>query len=250
MLILYNTVTSDGRSFSPYCWRVKMALAHKALDYTTENCRFSELSSKISEKLSLQDEMPPILVETDSNTKIPESMAIAAYLESQYPTNGLGSLYTCPNSTQSLQESKETAERLNNHLEEHGGCIFDVIASDIGRLLDDADRQVFLQKRAKRLQGADLDEFTRNNRYKPDARSKIKELLDPFRTLLGNKPFLLGDGPTLSDYILFGHLQWSRAVSPYILFGEDDVLFAWRERMLSLFNDLGRNNPGYPLIPC
>lgn len=84
---------------------------------------------------------------------------------------------------------------------------------------------------------------------------------------------LTGDGPTLSDYILFGHLQWSRAVSPYILFGEgmyhgknntiiniyifthilyfylmllliDDVLFAWRERMLSLFNDLGRNNPG------
>lgn len=55
--------------------------------------------------------MPPILVETDSNTKIPESMAIASYLESQYPTNGLGSLYTCPNSTQSLQESKGTKKK-------------------------------------------------------------------------------------------------------------------------------------------
>ena len=32
----------DDRCFSPYCWRIKMALAHKGLSYETIPWRFTE----------------------------------------------------------------------------------------------------------------------------------------------------------------------------------------------------------------
>ena len=42
-ITLYDLCGRDERlRFSPYCWRVRMALAHKGLDYTTVAWRFQE----------------------------------------------------------------------------------------------------------------------------------------------------------------------------------------------------------------
>jgi len=42
MITLYDLVAQDDRRPSPFCWRVKFALAHKGLDWTTVPVGFTE----------------------------------------------------------------------------------------------------------------------------------------------------------------------------------------------------------------
>ena len=42
-ILLYDLVGADaGRPFSPHCWKAKMALAHKGLDFETLPTPFSK----------------------------------------------------------------------------------------------------------------------------------------------------------------------------------------------------------------
>jgi glutathione S-transferase len=63
------------------------------------------------------------------------------------------------------------------------------------------------------------------------------------RLVLSKQAFLGGDGPSYADHIIFGSLQWPRCVSRFELLGADDPIAAWRERMLDLFDGLGRKAP-------
>ncbi len=76
---LYELLGTDDRRFSPYCWRARYALAHKGLQVDYVPVRFTE-KDKIA--FSGQTRMP-ILV--DNETTIPDSWAIACYLEDRYP---------------------------------------------------------------------------------------------------------------------------------------------------------------------
>ena len=49
----------------------------------------------------------------------------------------------------------------------------------------------------------------------------------------------------MRDYIVFGGFQWARVVSPFKLLGEDDPVYAWRERLLDAFDGMARKSPGY-----
>ena len=79
MIALYDLSGGDGRRFSPYCWRVQMALAHKQLDYRTVATRFADISS-IGD--GTQKTVPVI---DDDGRMIADSWKIANYLEGQYP---------------------------------------------------------------------------------------------------------------------------------------------------------------------
>ena len=46
---------------------------------------------------------------------------------------------------------------------------------------------------------------------------------------------------------MFGTFQWAHTISPFVLLAEDDPVFAWRGRMLDLFDGLAAAEPGYPL---
>jgi glutathione S-transferase len=65
----------DDRRFSPYCWRVKMALLHKGLAFETLAWRFTEKDAiAFSGSTTV-----PVLV--DGNHTVSDSWKIAAYLE-------------------------------------------------------------------------------------------------------------------------------------------------------------------------
>jgi glutathione S-transferase len=55
--------------------------------------------------------------------------------------------------------------------------------------------------------------------------------------------FLSGDAPAYPDYILLGTFLWPRTISPLELLEKDDVVYAWRERMLDLFDGMARKAP-------
>ena len=77
---MYDLAGADeNRRFSPYCWRIRMALAHKELDVEYIPWRFTE-KDKI--KFSGQESVPVLI---DGKKTVSDSWKIAHYLENEYP---------------------------------------------------------------------------------------------------------------------------------------------------------------------
>jgi glutathione S-transferase len=60
---------------------------------------------------------------------------------------------------------------------------------------------------------------------------------------LRTQPFIGGARPNYADYIVFGPFQWARVTSSFELLKPDDLIHAWRERMLDLFDGMARKAP-------
>ena len=73
----------------------------------------------------------------------------------------------------------------------------------------------------------------------------FRKSLDPLRLTLKTQTFLGGAAPNYADYIVFGPFQWARVVSKFKLLAEDDLVYAWRERLLDAFDGMARKSPGY-----
>ena len=79
-LKLFELVGVDeARPFSPYCWRTRMALAHKGLGAESIPWRFTEKEVIAPH----QSEKVPVLL--DGETSVADSWVIANYLEDTYP---------------------------------------------------------------------------------------------------------------------------------------------------------------------
>ena len=79
-LKLFELVGTDAeRPFSPFCWRTRMALAHKGLGAETIPWCFTEKAAIAPH----QSEKVPVLL--DGETSVADSWAIAGYLERTFP---------------------------------------------------------------------------------------------------------------------------------------------------------------------
>lgn len=76
---LYELVGVDDRRFSPFCWRIRMALAHKQIEVETVPTRFTE----IADIPNTPSKRVPVI--DDSGFVINDSWAIAKYLDETYP---------------------------------------------------------------------------------------------------------------------------------------------------------------------
>lgn len=229
-LKLFELVGTDAsRPFSPYCWRTRLALAHKGLDAATIPWRFTEkgaIGVYNSEKV-------PVLL--DGDTSVADSWAIANYLEDTYPDRP--SLF-------GGEGGRATARFLNGwgDMIVIGG-MFPLIVADIVKRLGPADADYFRKSREARF-GKSLEEVAADRDAKVEG---FRKSLDPFRSMLRSQPFLGGNAPNYGDHIMFGGFQWARAVSPFKLLKEDDLVYAWRKRMLDAYDGLARKSPGFPV---
>jgi glutathione S-transferase len=224
---LYELVGVDDRRFSPYCWRTRMALAHKGLAVETIPCRFTD-KDKIA--FSGQARVPVI---RDGAATVSDSWAIACYLEDTYtdaPTlfgDAIG-----------RAEARFINEWADGEL--HARMIR-LVLMDIYEHVDAADRAYFRTSREQRL-GFTLEQVAAE---REEHRPAFERALSPLRTLLTEQPFVCGRTPAYGDYIVFGAFQWARVISPYRLVEPGDPVDDWRCRMLDLFDGLGRNVPAY-----
>ena len=229
-LKLFELVGTDAsRPFSPFCWRTRMALAHKGLSAETLPWRFTEKSAIAphgSEKV-------PVLLHHDQ--PVVDSWAIATYLEDKFPDRP--SLF-------GGEGGRAMARMLNwwGDIAVVGG-IFPMIVADIPNKLAPQDAAYFRQSREARF-GKPLEEVTA---AREQAVTPFRKSLDPLRLTLKTQPFLGGDRPNYADYIVFGGFQWARATSPFQLLAKDDAIHAWREKLLDAFGGMARNSPGYAL---
>jgi glutathione S-transferase len=224
--VLYDLAGADPElRFSPYCWRAKLALAHKRLDVETVPWRFTD---KDAIAFSGQARVPVLV---DGGRAVSDSWAIALYLEDTYPERP--SLFGGPAAIAVTRFVNAWADTILQ-----GGMIR-LIVSDIARIVHDKDRAYFRDSREGRF-GMPLDQVTAGREERVNA---FRDTLVPLRHTLSAQPYLTGDAPAYADYIVFGSFQWARCVSAFELLAPDDVVTAWRERMLGLFDGLARRAP-------
>jgi len=219
----------DERRFSPYCWRVKMALRHKGLAAEEIPWRFTE---KDAIAFSGQGLVPVI---TDGGREVHDSWAIAAYLDEAYPDRPL---------LAGGDEARTLAYFFKHWVERQIHLpLLKVVVLDIYNHLHEKDRAYFRESREKRFDRT-LEELAADRN---GALAALRGALGPLRPVLVERPFAAGRAPGLADYLLFGAFQWARAVSPIRLLEPDDPVYAWRERVMDLFEGYARQAAGYPV---
>ena len=225
---LYDLAGADpALRFSPYCWRIRLALAHKGLPVETIPWRFTE-----TDRLAFSGQgLVPVLV--DGDRVVSESWAIATYLEAQYPDRP--SLFGGP-AAQAVTRFVNTWTDATLH-----AALAPLILRDILDCILPEHRDYFRSSREKRF-GTTLEALAAN---RDQALPGFRKALQPLRLLLRAQPFLAGEGPAYADYIVFGAFQWARCVSDFRLLEADDPVHAWRERMLDLQDGLARRAPGH-----
>lgn len=226
---LYELCGKDNRRFSPYCWRARMALKHKALEFETVAWNFTE-----KDRLAFSGQgKVPVLV--DDEEVISDSWNIACYLEDTYPDRA--SLF-------GGDVGRGLARMINKWTDPAlNAAIVRLVVADIADHVVPEDLEYFVTTREKRLGAslADLHEQRDGNRKPLD---RALALLD---ATLAEQPFLSGEEPAYADYIVFSAFQWARVISDYQLLNKDQPTHAWRSRMLDLFDGYAAAEPGYPL---
>ena len=227
-ITLYDLAGAEpDRRFSPFCWRIRMALAHKGLAVETVPWGFTE-----------KDRLPqpnagrvPVIV--DGGTVVHDSTAIADYLEEHYADRP--SLF-------GGETGRALARFVQNWTEtvlQPG--IIPLVVLDIHRHSRPQDQDYFRRSREERF-GKTLEEVVRNREARLPA---FRTSLDPLRRTVERQDFISGHAPAYTDYVVFGAFQWARAISDFELLASDDPVRAWRSRMLDLYGGLARGTPAY-----
>ena len=227
-ITMYDLAGAEAdRRFSPFCWRARMALAHKGLAVETVPWRFTE-----------KDRLPqpnqgrvPVIV--DDSRVVHDSTAIADYLDDRYADQpSLFGDETARALTRFVQNWTETVLQLG---------LVRLVLLDIYRHIGPEDQAYFRQDREKRF-GTTLEAVVKDREARLPA---FRASLDPLRRTVERQSFVAGKMPAYADYVVFGAFQWARAISDFELLAADDPVSAWRGRMLDLFDGLARRAPAY-----
>jgi glutathione S-transferase len=215
---LYDLAGADPQlRFSPYCWRIKLALAHKGLSFETIAWRFTE---KDEIAFSAQTKVPVLV---DGKKTVSDSYAIAEYLEAEYP-NG-PSLFNDIGTRSLTRFVKQWTEDTLHP------AIGRLILPSLFVLLDPKD-QAYFRKTREAMFGMTIEEMAaKRESYMPT----FKAVLVPLRRTLEAQAFLGGPGPLFADHIVFGALQWARKGTAVPLWDLDDPIERWMEAVLDTY---------------
>ena len=230
-MILYELDAINKQYFSPYTWRILMALNHKELYEKIER-----IQVKFSDKSAISHKgFKTVPVLEDKNTWIGESLNIAKYLDETYPDKP--SLF-------GNKENLQLTSLINLYMDPKIlGILARVIVADVYETIKPEDKIYFRATREKMLNNTLEEVEKESSKFIPIFQKEI----NPFRKILKDNEFFTGSKPMYCDYMLFGFFMWARNSSKKKLLEKDDVLWHWRERMLNLFNGFARKSNGYEI---
>lgn len=222
-IILHELVGADkGRPFSPHCWKTVMSLAHKGLPFDRNTISFKDipqLENGYSAKV-------PII--RDGDKVVADSFEIALYLEDHYPDRP--SLFKGEGG-RAMARFVEGWSQMTIH-----PYMNVVILMPVHDLLDEPNQAYFRESREK-IFGRKLEDVAGERDAK---RNAFTRSLEPMRKMFLSQPFIGGEGPLFSDYIVFGAFQWARVLTPYKLLDDGDPVLDWFERCLDLHGGVAR----------
>jgi glutathione S-transferase len=225
MITLWELKGKDGRRYSLFSWRTKMALKHKGLTFESQPVLMSD---KAAIEFSGGKTVPVI---KDGETVVRDSWKIAEHLEDKYaqaPTLFGGAI------------GRGVTQAFNIWVDRSlVAAMMPVIVADVHERVDPADEQYFRQQFEGFLKSTLEEARTRQ----PQALERLTRALEPMQAALKRQPFICGSDPAYADYILFSVLQWARVMSPQAIFNNSNPLYGWRERILDLYDGFARNIP-------
>jgi glutathione S-transferase len=163
----------------------------------------------------------------DGPNVVKDSWAIAQHLDSAYPEKPL--FGPARHHAHFVASWVDTAVH---------PALFPLLVGDLYARVRPVDQPYFLDSRGKRLGTTDFAGFQAKAREKGVA--AFRAVLEPARRVLKEQAFLTGEQPAYPDYALAGAFLWARVVTPLTLLEADDPIHPWRERMLDLFDGMGR----------
>ncbi|KAA0970221.1 glutathione S-transferase family protein [Aureimonas fodinaquatilis] len=222
-IFLYELVGHDvTRPFSPHCWKARMALRHKGLEYTSLPVPFT----KVRHVEDGFDRTVPVL--RHGKDVVQDSFAIAEYLETTYPDRP--SLF-------GGEGGRAMARFVESWSHVHiRSFVVSAALMDIYSLLDEVDKEHFRRTR-EAFFGMRLEDVVNRD---PARLDEFSRSLEPMRLTLKRQPFLNGKSSGFADYIVFGLFQWLRITSSVRPLAPDDSVSEWFERCLDLFDGEGR----------
>ena len=227
---LYDLAGQDDECrFSPYCWRVRMALAHKGLAVETLPWRFTE---KGAIEASGQGQVPVL---RDGDRVVHDSWDIADYLDQAYSDRP--PLFEGPQARAHAQMIRHWTQRSLHP------AVIPIIMPELFEALHEKDKPYFRQSREARF-GTTLESFAGDREEKL---ANLGKALAPLRDTVALQPYLGGAAPSFADFIVFGAFQWARAVCPVALVAADDPVYAWRGRLLEAYDGLAAKAKGFPV---
>lgn len=211
--------------FSPFVWRIKLMLAHKAIPHETKTITFTDKTALAGSGLTT------VPVIKHNKKWVSESLVIARYLEDNFSGSPL---FETP-------LAAAQAAIINNWVDRNIVMpIFPMIVSDIYDALDEVNKEYFRATREPRLGGRKIEEM-RGGR--DDLRAAFKANLAPLESIVENNAYLSGAAPAFTDYCLMGSLMWPHIVSDFDPIEESAGLRDWRHRMFGQFDGLAGNAP-------
>ena len=203
--------------FSPHCWKARMALKHKGLEFETIPTPFTAIAA-------IADGVKSVPVLEADGELIKDSFDIALYLDETYPDRP--ALFGDPcviAATRFVEGWAATAVH---------PIIFRMIAKDIHDVLD-ADCQSYFRQRRESNAGASLEAIQQGV---DTLAEKLSNALAPLRRALSHQDFIGGARPLFSDYIALGPLMWLATIHGSVPLAEDDAVNFWYRRCLSLYD--------------
>lgn len=225
-IVLYELVGADrARPFSPHCWKIVMALAHKGLAFERAPASFTEIPAIEGGSAKTV----PLL--RDGDRLVSDSMEIALHLDRTYPDRP--SLFAGPGGEASARFIERWTQ-LTVH-----GFLGAALLMDIHDGLAPGDQAYFRQTREARF-GRKLEQMPAG---RDAGLAAFRASLEPLRSTLSYQPYLGGEGPLFTDYIVFGAFQWARVASPFPVIEAGDPVFDWFERCLALHDGVASQVP-------
>ena len=222
MLDLWELGGRDGCRYSTFSWRTRLALHHKGLQFTVHPVAVSD---KAAIGFSGHGKVP--ILKHDGRV-ITDSWAIALYLEKEFPEHP--TLFGGEVGRTLTQVFNVWVDR------ELIPALMPFLMRDLTDCVGEADG-AHLRRQIESAMKTSLEELHAGHEK---ALLAFRRKLQPVRKTLETNDFLGGAAATYADHILFGLLQWARVVSPAKVLEDSDIVAAWFERMLDLYDGVGR----------
>lgn len=221
---IYELCGADEKHlFSPHCWKARMSLAHKGLEFQSIPTPFT----KVATVEGGENRRVPVI--RDGETVVEDSYEIAKYLDRAYPDR--------PGLFRG-EGSEELTKFVNNWaITQINPAVVRLCLLDIYGGLAPVDQEFFRRTREKMF-GCTLEEFDARFPKTPDA---LVAALQPLELTLANQPFLGGDTPLFADYVVFGPLQWLRLTCKQDHLPPKGAVADWLERLFDLYGGMARN---------
>ena len=214
---LYELCLGNGRSASPYVWRIRYVLARKRLTLEHVPLGFTG----IAERFGGRFKTVPVL--EHGQTMMAESWDIATYLDRTFPGTPI---FSGAGEIQALRLfdhwfAFEVAKRL-----------IGIYVLDIHNAARPEDQPYFRASREARFGGKTLEEIVVGR----EARlPELRGALQPLRMQLAKEPFLGGSSPSYADFIAWSAFQWVGSIATLPPLAPDDALRSWFARGFDQF---------------